>query len=174
MTIKNIFQKTVIDASKNSETLHRSVQTQLEQVISSVDRAAISVRDVTSTFGNACGQLEVTNQRSEDILQKVGDNLVTNTQLLSQTTEKLENCGDTLDSNLRKQAQKISEVVSYVEHEQSQSFDNLIKNINERIQYLKENINMQTATIGNQFSDTIDEQNKLINETFDKKYCDGE
>ena len=165
---KNIFQKTVVDASKNSETLHRSVQNQLEQVISSVDRAAISVRDVTSTFGNACTQLETTNQRSEDILQKVGDNLITNTQLLSQTTEKLENCGDTLDSNLRKQAQKISEVVSYVEREQSQSFDNLIKNINERIQYLKENISTQNTAMGSQFIDIVDKQNKLINETLHK------
>ncbi len=165
---QEIFQETVGNASENTETLHKIVQTQLENVITSVDRAATHVRDVTVTFDEACGKLETVNQQSEHILDKVDKSLISNTDTLIQTTDQLKICSEELTTNLRKQTSKITDIANHIHDGQTRAFDALVDNINGRIKYLKDSIYNQTAIITQNLDNSIEKQNDIMNDAMNK------
>ena len=165
---KTTFEQTIGNAAQSTKQLGKNVRDELEQVITSVNHASKHVNQLTGNFSNAFDKLEKVNDKSEIVLNKVDKSLGQHINKLTENTERLENCSQTVENNFTKHANKINQISGYVKESQVKAFDELVQTINERLQFLQSNI-QQHSTIGTRtLNETIAKQTQLMSAALQK------
>ncbi|MCH9852906.1 MAG: hypothetical protein K0U45_05315 [Alphaproteobacteria bacterium] len=159
---KETFEQTIGNAAQSTKQLGKNVRDELEQVITSVNHAASHVNQLTGNFSNAFDKLESVNDKSEIVLDKVDRSLGQHISRLTENTEKLENCSQSVENNFTKHANKINQISDYVKESQGKAFDDLIQNINERLKFLQNNIQQHSAIANRTLNDSIAKQSELM------------
>ncbi len=160
---KTTFEQTIGGATESTKMLGKNVRDELDQVITSVNRAADHVRQVSGNFGDACEKLNIVNNKSENILEKVDKSLGQHVGTLVENTNKLESCSELIEGNFSKHAHKITQLSTYVKDSQEKAFGELLQNINQRIEFLQDNMQRHSGVVARNLNDSISKQTEIMN-----------
>ena len=159
---RGIFEETIGSASQNTKTLGKNIRDELEQVINSVNLATDNVRQVTGNFNEACEKLDGTHSKSEQILDKVDKSLVQHAHTLIENTERLEGCSKIIEGNFSKHAHKVTQLTTYVKENQEKTFGELITNINQRIEFMQDNVQRHSGMVTRSINESIAKQTETM------------